>query len=198
MAGGISLYGDYCAMSTVDIQQDFTCASVGGEYDTGIVSFGVSYATALSFDPDLSRNTETMTLIGAYAQYALLDDDDFRIAAVLAYYDWAFAWTGGVEYLDEDATTVAIGGKLIAKGKPVGGSLLYLYGISNSITGEGSGIGTINSDDVAFSLLELKFTYAFGDAVSAYLVYRDVRIMNEPVNEDLSQGGFGVGLQVAF
>ena len=175
---------------------------MGGEYALGDATFGLSYASALSFDPDLGFADETMTLIGLYAQYTVLDDEEFTFAAVLGYYSWTFETSAGIEYMDLSATSLAIGGKVIDKAKPVGGSLLYLWGVANAITGETYdtvyGYELIDVSEVAFFLLEVKFTYAFSDAICAYLAYQKVNIFNEPADEDLGYSGFGVGLQVAF
>ena len=101
----------------------------------------------------------------------MLDDEEFTFAAVLGYYSWTFETSVGIEYMDLSATSLAIGAKVIDKAKPVGGRFLYLWGVANAITGETYdtvyGYETIDVSEAAFSLLEVKFTYAFSDAICA-------------------------------
>lgn len=194
-SSGVNLYLDYSRINEtnasgiysnsitigMDYNQDFL---VGASYTAGS-NYGYFYSNPV---PDgFSQNSYMV-----YGGYNILTQNNSSLGIIASYWD---VQVKGNSSLNNDYSSVGIGFKGSCNFGTGNISLLYTYGVSNTLKTS----STSYTDKTFISLAELKGTYYFNETVGMHAAYRWTQINSDYLGStNFNLSGYALGVDFKF
>ena len=132
-----------------------------------------------------------------YGGYRFVNDETYTLAAIGGYHAWRQeAETISVSEMSLDSLGIGIQGS--ATWGPVECSLLYFYGVSNTIKTYIGGALDYETEDLGFTYLNIAGGYSINDSLQVYLYYAVLTATSDAGGELFDASGFGLGVKYKF
>lgn len=193
-SGSGNVYVDYTRLNMPDNYGLYAYPiTIGIDYSEGFIaggyySIGTGYGNiwdGIDVPDGFSQNSYM-----AYIGYNALDTESASLGIIASYWNV----NPKTDDVSMELSSLGIGVKGVVKSGPVNLSLLYSYGVSNTIKNDSD----TYTDKTYVSVVELKGIYYFSDSIGMHAVYRWI-----PVTTDYFPGvtnfhSFGLGVDFKF